>query len=627
MSIGSLWAGKRLGVANAELPYISQFNTTVLNIDGISPKYQQQLVRSTIINKEGPTDASADWGCGSADSQSSDLQTLREISAVDTKFARRNLTNEWRNDNGSWTTPVYWLESHRANNYNQIYYLNNEPDADHIARSGSGRCGCWDPNNYDLSQAISGYFSDPNNQFWQTVSASGIECASPGTGKRIHPTALAWLYLRLRRETENLGRGHVVLPPSATDADYGVHNGDTWYWYFFFKAVNKDGASYGGAYEPPISPATMKALHSHWYSWPGAGNQTPLQQVLIDSTIIRNGALWYRDRLIEWFPGSHNSSSQIPVDMILSEIGPLWGDFPQWGQNGKNHPNYQWRGIWTSFRDSLSWWNTYLCWLTRNAPSACNLQGWDVGLPNNWSPAHTIYPCIHEPQSNPFVARNVPTSGATQRYLNVGPNVLNSQTANSAPAVWLPNPVNNPGIQGYQNRFTTIDDNPTVWQGSTWRRAPLGACYTVWSYVGPDSITQNLNTGWASNTQAGVVGSASIPIPPGWHTVYFPLIKSDGVFGNTQFTITWFNGSASLTHGRIVLADILDSGWITYTTPQGQSYAGSISSSMIYPVICYNPTSSSYNMTVQLTRSHSGPLAWLGRPIVLKGGCSWLSEQ
>lgn len=603
MPLGSISQGNRLGIANCAMPYASSFAYNVLNIWYTLPMYQQQLVRSTAYS-EGPTVASADWGCNPSDSESSLSQTLREISVVDTQFARRNISQGAQN-----------FFNHRISNWNQIYYLNNEPDAGNLPGSGDPLCNCWDPQERGIDPQYSGYFQpDPNTQFWQPAPDSiNTLCGSGTIGRRIRPEVLAWLYLRLKRETEGLGRGHIVLPPSSVDP-YGINGNNAAYWDAFFRAVHKDGVTVYGSYEPPISPANLRALHMHWYSWPGT--QTPIQQVLIDSTLVRNGVAWYKARVDAWFPGQYPS---LPVNVLLSEMGPLWGP----ASLGYTKLNRPWTGIWLNFRKALSWWNTYLCWLTRRAPFECNLQGWDTGI-------NTVYPCIHEPHAQPFVAPNTPTAPTrNQRYFNIGAWAL--YTANNAPMIAIPSPVSDPGYQGYQDSFSAFDNDYVNWQGSNWRRTALGACYTVWSQVGPDPVTQNLSTGWASNTQAGPVSTAVVSLYPGYSTVYFPVIKGEGAFGNTEFRLRWIRtpgggtipgDGAIYDHGSMMLADIEDSGWITYS-----NYAGTIYSTMVYPVVLWNPSTTYVALTVEISRTANGPLAWLGRPVGLKGACSWFINQ
>ena len=68
------------------------------------------------------------------------------------------------------------------------------------------------------------------------------------------------------------------------------------------------------------------------------------------------------------------------------------------------------------------------------------------------------------------------------------------------------------------------------------------------------------------------------------------------------------------------LSDFQDSGVFVYN-----NYNQSIYTAMVYPVVCR--ASTTRTVTVQLTRNRSGVGAWLGRPVVLPGACSWFITQ
>src|SRR3990170_7100036 len=117
MPLGSIPSTRRLGIANLISKNASSFATTVLRLQSNIPIYQQQLIHSTALAM-GPAKAAAEW-CGVQDNEHNNIYTVREISAHDTNYARRNISN---------TTGTNFL-SHRANNNNQIYYVDNEPEA------------------------------------------------------------------------------------------------------------------------------------------------------------------------------------------------------------------------------------------------------------------------------------------------------------------------------------------------------------------------------------------------------------------------------------------------------------------------------------------------------------------
>ncbi|MCI0529343.1 MAG: hypothetical protein L0Y56_18040, partial [Nitrospira sp.] len=132
----------------------------------------------------------------------------------------------------------------------------------------------------------------------------------------------------------------------------------------------------GNCSQPGITVSGLKALHLHRYtndpSDPIFGSSTPLDFVATDAAIIRAGVDWYR--------GAHGGGGTLDVDVLLSEMGYLWSIISP----------LRWAGGWSSFRLGLSWWNSYLSWLTRRASYECNLQGWSTG-------AHALHACIHVP--------------------------------------------------------------------------------------------------------------------------------------------------------------------------------------------------------------------------------------
>jgi hypothetical protein len=140
--------------------------------------------------------------------------------------------------------------------------------------------------------------------------------------------------------------------------------------------------------------------------------------------------------------------------------------------------------------------------------------------------------------------------------------------------------------------------------------------------VGADPTGQNLNTGWVLSTSQGIAGTASVSLPPGYSTVYFPVIKTMGTFDPyTQINVRWVRSDGAIKdQGVMSLSDFQDSGVFAY-----YGYNQSIYTAMVYPVVC--KASTARTVTVQLSRNLTGPGAWLGRPIVLPGACSWFITQ
>jgi hypothetical protein len=243
-----------LGISNLQGINAFAFASTVLRLPTNIPIYQGQLIHS-LAWKGGPAQAAADW-CGLADNEISQTSTIREISAHDTQFARRNLSN---------TVRLPW-ESHRQTYTNQIYYVNNEPEAACSLSTGSScDSDCSNPRDRLIDAHFANYFPDPSNQFWQNL-ADGVDinCGSGVDYKRARPEAMAWIYMKLKQETEPLGRGHLVLPPSGIEAFNDGGTGISPYWQTFYDKVH-NGVTFGGI-RLSITPADLRALHFHHYS-------------------------------------------------------------------------------------------------------------------------------------------------------------------------------------------------------------------------------------------------------------------------------------------------------------------------------------------------------------------------
>jgi hypothetical protein len=180
--------------------------------------------------------------------------------------------------------------------------------------------------------------------------------------------------------------------------------------------------------------------------------------------------------------------------------------------------------------------------------------------------------------------------------------------------------IENTGYAVYQNSFSAL--NSIAWRGRHWRRTPFGACYAVWSQVGAEPVTQDLNTGWVYNTTGGVAGEVVISLPEGYSTVYFPLIKDMGNFDpRSIFWARWLNrDGTTYDHGLMSLADFDDSN--TFSFPNYPGYTQNVHSAMIFPVVC--KSSRLRRVRLQVRRNLDGGGVWLGRPIVLPGACSWI---
>jgi hypothetical protein len=588
MPIGAIT--KPLGISNVTVPNASSFASTVLQFPANIPIYQGQLIHSTEW-REGPAKAAAEW-CGSPDNEYNQNCTIRQISAFDTVFGRRNLNS------GSYTSFV----AHRNNYNNQLYYVTNEPETN-SALGTPDSCGneCWSPRDRTIDSYVSGVFTDPNTQFWQFFPEGFSQtCNVNSDYRRIQPEALAYIFLRLKREAEALGRGHIVLPPSAASTALGWLES---YWQEFYDGVHY--GAYGGIdYQAGLpSIADLKAIHLHHYSKKPlelyASN--PIESVAYSATLIRRAIKWYRYR--------YNSGGSLPVDVLLTEMGLHWTI---------DEGYLRWAGGWDSLKKGLTWWNSYLCWLTRRAATECNLQ----------SP-HLLHACMHEASVSPYattLSPEITDPPRNQFYFNADawdtyvyyyvPVIVCKSERPDHTWVFL----NEEGR--YLNNFLAY--SPISWGGLSWHTTPFGACASVWARVGSDPITGNLNTGWVANTQSGVIGDASVTLPAGYSTVYFPIIKDIGTFPtNTQFFMRWIRSdNAICDRGYMDMGDFQDSaiyyGW--NEIPTQYTYAA-----MIFPVTCLS--SSARTVTVRINRNLSGPQVWLGRPIALPGVCSWFWNQ
>jgi hypothetical protein len=270
---------------------------------------------------------------------------------------------------------------------------------------------------------------------------------------------MAWVYLKLRNDTQgmNPSRSHIVLPPSAIDGALGA---GTVYWQEFY-----DGVKYGvSEFSPPqsgINPANVKVIHIHDYAPHPAierNNQLnlyniPLHGVAWSVNTIRRGIDWFRNR----YPEPAPNAGKLLADVLISEMGLNW-----MGKGAVYFDDKLWAGYYNNFRDGLAWWNSWLCWLTRLAPSVLNLQN------PTTSGGNTVYGCIHEPDVLPYVLRSAPTYARGQYFFDCDTWAAAYHPAMSA--FQVSELQNNIGAQGYQDSFTcntkstnTFRNIPVLW--------------------------------------------------------------------------------------------------------------------------------------------------------------------
>jgi hypothetical protein len=549
---------------------------------------------------------------------------VRQASLYDSRFAARNVSAS--------TTPnsAYSLQTYSANRYNKIFFVNNEPDSFYPASALPSQ-----------SNIIDGYTGINGNSFWDPVNPD------PNTQRRITPTALALAFLRLKRDFGN-SRGHIVLPPCPTGAIAGGLNPPTdTYWQQFFDTIHPlapalpGPITVGGQSENQIVPSSLTALHLHYYSPPrqypvpsgtGPGNNKPMEAVAEGAYYLRKSVKWYRDRYV-------GASQSLPMDVLLSEFGHLWSIIDQ------TSPNYVkvkwlWGGGWDNFRDGLSWWNTWLCWLLRRAPIEFNLAGSPNG---NLTDSRAVYACAHETHQAPYMNYTTPNgtyyqiqqNTRNQFFFHCGTNSVG--IVNNAEFINVTQMVQEGRFLPSFSCFPTTlwNDGYGYIQNFNFRLAPFGACYKVWAEVGADALTGNLATGWVNTTQANEGGTVSIVLPSGYSTVYIPIIKSQngGVYAaGTRFDVKW--GPQEILFGYGEMSEFPNSNTHStiYETNNGVFGPRSISdqpqtvySTMVFPIVCFSPSGQTIN--IKVVRNIGGAAFAIGRPVVIPRVCSWLTNQ
>lgn len=607
MPLGLIPHARRLGISNATVPNASRFATIVLRLavdTADIPIYQQQIAHSKAL-RNGPELASAEW-CNNncdVDSEAGNVYTMRQVSPHDTVFGRRNLTS-------TYCFAFFW---HCNNVSNQIYYVCNEPEAGaYLYARGRATCptasdgkDCWNPHDRLVDGHVAAVFSNPEAQFWEAAVRTPFDnwCDTGGDIKRIQAAALAYTYLRLKREAESLGRGHIVLPPSVAGPNVGTVGQ---YWAEFFKYVHS-GVSFGAYSEVGIAPAALKTLHLHVYSPvpdPNGIATTPLASVKHTALSIIDGVQEYRN--LPGVEAYRDSRTPLPLNIMISEMGP---DL----ETKRGSPKI-FAGGWNNFREGLAWWNTLLAWITRRAPLDCNLKGWDSG-------EHTVYACVHEASTAPFIERSTNTT-RNQWYFD----------ADSWNTRWFVCPAfdrggnnglaeNAAGGLTYKTTFTTSSiewqaDSSQLGHHTYWYPTPFGVCLAVWSQIGAES--------WVTNTTNGLVRTATFTLPRGYSTVYFAVQKLYGDSSRVNLSARWKRADGVLhTQGSMWLGDLEEWNEITHNGVVRRFFPA-----MIYPVVCHSIGTRS--VTVEILRGEfpaSNAMIAVARPIVLPGICSWFITQ
>jgi hypothetical protein len=653
MPFANLTTEWRLGIANASLPDAFRWAREVLRLSiqtypQAFPVYQGQMVHRAGVWEQGSMSAAAEqcWDATS-DSEYGLANVIRQASAFDTHFSKRNITS------GVNIPPVprkppkstYALTSHSANLYAQAYYVQNEPEADSTPLwlpDTTEYCGLgesWLPRNNTIDLMIDTLNAIAYGSWWDGYPS-----------RHVKPQALALAFLRIKRITESLlQRGHTVIPPPPSAPMLGAF-GDA-FWVDFYNAV-RDGVDipapiYGQPnrleHENGVPPKNLKVIHAHLYSAPRdppAQGNLPLETVAEGAYALKKGVDWYRQQ--------YNPGQPLDMDVLVSEMGADWRISLV---NTFSKHKWAWAGGWNNLRDGLSWWNTWLCWLMRRSTiaSELNLANCPSGTKTD---AHALYACIHSADLQPYSTTftNEPEVDANgnlvfdqngvQKFFWKVVSARNQWYFNSD--TWTNGVAYNAEcidvtylstVGRYQRSFSSFLG--TLWDSNSfWRIGPLGACYKVWSQVATDLNTATFGAGWFGTGASGVIGETTVDLPGGYSTVYFPVIKSFGTFAaGTRFNVTWRkSGKPDYQFGYFEPSEFPDSRsitqiWSDVPGPYGQHTipAQTIYSSMIFPVVCYSATPQT--ITVRLSRNIGGTSVSLGRPVVLRHACSWLTNQ
>lgn len=620
----------RLGTANPTVKNGDSWASEILGLTGNDYKplvYQQQLVHST-NSKDGPALAASEM-VGSPDNDKDKKNILREISGGDTPFSRRNLSiadNDSRKD--------FYFKNHINNNISQMYYLGNE-----VETSGAVEVGvatgdlskCWNPRNFNVDNYLNAISINTDN-YWEVANSSAwtyteSPCAVQGDYKRVYATKLAQIYQYIQQQAENAGKGHIVFPPSSNQPEIGGGTGyqSSKYWDDFYLQLKALG----------VAPSKIPALHLHSYEtgrdwWSVNTPYTPMDAAASNAMRIRNGVRWYRRYIVGGgtYEANPNNYPQMPHDLLLSEMG-----YDHKIEDPINALNkYRWAGGWTNFRDGLSWWNTWLCWLTRMAKYDCGISG-------------EVLACAHHMNDYPYAKfdATVATSGRSQWYLNIPASGTPSvQYVSAIPSIQN---TNLQTVGDYMASFAVASaggQSGVKWSDDNtyWKVGPFGAAYKVWACVADDPAgysgnpyaVSSIKDGFVYNKDAGYVGGLSAPVSlkAGFNTVYIPIIKENvsGYPSNTQLSVNWTSGQTwSIYHGYIDLSSV---GGRTFpesknwTIPnQSPNFDNTILmySAALIPAVCYAGADMTVN--VNIYRNISGPYVWIGRPISIPQACSW----
>lgn len=680
-----------LGVSNT-VKNAHDFVTKVMKLPTDTPIYGQHLTRQLSGYNAGPW-ADASWcGAGGLDSDTFLSTSIREISAHNHAFGRANITLS--NSSLPSTSPIT-LDEHiaQAGTRKQTYYFYNEPEfwTYFIYTSGTPNW-CYGPS----------VPSDRQDEVWpiykpssatDQVDPTATSCLSNPVMEtksdavhtnnywgRIRSLALAKLYLQYVYNYNM--NGHRVLPPASISGSLGFYDtgsnpdGDAYlapppagqtengiqYWRSFFTSL-KNGVS-----ASCVSPSSMgipdfPALHTHDYHIAVSSSANPLKNTAWTATAIRSGVKWLRNL--------YNYSSPLPMDYYLSEMGPAW-KYRNYGINGPR----VFAGTYESFWKGLVYFNSWLRWLSLEAPSELDL-----------STGKKVYGMLHVPQGAPFMTPLSTESTRPQTFFDTEIWNANSEWVLVAPSEIMDSvpPTGNPAYPdtdhhfgamlaqsrnatthayapGYTKTFTLLkNSNVGEHDGVSYQMTPLAASYIVWAHRGGNAVNTAFGSGWhyhkptTGNTASFATGRVNVTVDAGWNTIYIPFYKKlVGLETDTShiiYRVYWYETTQStpVQHGSIdvgsnVMAQITHSGYVAagHSNPptnwEQQNNALPLkfpnATQTVYPaIVCPLLVKADVAGTFQIelrrdTGSGATTGVYIGTPFALRGyGCSWSEHQ
>ena len=621
-----------LGVSNVTVPNAVQWARDVMllpvadDLSRMVPVYNQSLVRSAPFTSFG-----AEWCGHEPDDEMGHPALIRQVSAHDHTFGRRNISEG-----------KYPLLTYKDEHVNQVFYFYNEPESGTHANTTGSMCGCFPPPD---NQLIDPHADDCITTFFETVQV-GFEvdnCTAENppeyTATRIRAAALAKLFLYYKSIVEGSGNGHVFLMGSAVYPNF--HQSDYWQEFFHF-VHNGIGGPCG---MPGIPVADLRALHAHLYHYwpskcPSDNGDTyhgwdAVKPTAYAAGIMRGG--------VDWYKATYNDGQPLPLDFVLSEMGPRWE---------KNEDAMDvmagnaWTGGFPNLMLGLCYWNTWLRWLTRDA----------------WKPGHLglaegrkVFAMPHATNGNPYfhATRWTDLAQDPQYSAHIGQamksyfdfddwdRVTREMTVFRAPDLGYGTYYDNAWTVLPETRRYHEDERPWIPLGgadTTWMRAskgrnyffaPLGAAYTVWAHVGGDPGTHVLGAGWRyDGAQPGFQGDITLNIPGGgWSTVYVPVAKTTNG-GNSEFRywFEWVRSGSTRWAGDIPLHAGEFPNPKTYLA---EGYTITPMTAMLCPMLVYSSTARSETLRVYRENVPGQDMGVsIGRPIVLGGvACTWRAER